>query len=205
MAWLDFLKNGNELSELLIEGANPYGSSLLKQADVDQMRDHIQPQERVLAYVLGRVVQAGRGLWLLTDQQLLVSEHDSGSLVHHFALSDITEAECLKGKYGYTLRVTAAGQLRSLYGASAHMAAVFYRALGQKVRCAPVFKPTALNADDVAEVVHHFCDAALRLQPVAMVNADARALITQLAQDAASQGWLMASEATQVRQPEAAH
>ena len=205
MAWLDFLKNGNELSELLIEGANPYGSSLLKQADVDQMRDHIQPQERVLAYVLGRVVLAGRGLWLLTDQQLLISEHDSGSLVHHFALSDITEAECVKGKYGYTLRVTAAGQLRSVYGASAHMAAVFYRALGQKVRCTPVYKPTALNADDVAEVVHHFCDAALRLQPVAMVNADARALIDQLAQDAANQGWLMATEASQVRQVEAAH
>ncbi len=205
MAWLDFLKNGNELSELLIEGANPYGASLLKQADVDQMRDHIQPQERVLAYVLGRAVLAGRGLWLLTDQQLLVSEHDSGNLVHHFALGDITEAECVKGKYGYTLRVTAAGQLRSLYGASAHMAAVFYRALGQKVRCTPVHKPTALNADDVAEVVHHFCDAALRLQPVAMVNADARALIAQLAQDAANQGWLMASEATQVRQAEAAH
>ena len=205
MAWLDFLKNGNELSELLIEGANPYGASLLKQADVDQRRDHIQPQERVLAYVLGRVVLAGRGLWLLTDQQLLVSEHGSGNLVHHFALGDITEAECVKGKYGYTLRVTAAGQQRSVYGASAHMAAVFYRALGQKVRCTPVYKPTALNADDVAEVVHHFCDAALRLQPVAMVNADARALIAQLAQDAANQGWLMASEATQVRQAEAAH
>ena len=153
MAWLDFLKNGNELSELLIEGQNPYGASLLKQTDVDQLRDHVKPQERVLAYVLGRVVLAGRGLWLLTDQQLLVSEHDSGSQVHHFALGDITQAECVKGKYGYTLRVTAAGQLRSVYGASAHMAAVFYRALGQKVRCTPVFKPTALDADDVAEAL----------------------------------------------------
>ena len=54
MAWLDFLKNGNELSELLIEGNNPYGAQLLKQADVDQMRNHIQPDERVLGYVLGR-------------------------------------------------------------------------------------------------------------------------------------------------------
>ena len=68
MAWLDFLKNGNELSELLIEGNNPYGAQLLKQADVDQMRDHIQPDERVLGYVLGRVVLAGRGLWLLAER-----------------------------------------------------------------------------------------------------------------------------------------
>ena len=202
MAWLDFLKNGNELSELLIEGNNPYGAQLLKQADVDQMRDHIQPEERVLAYVLGRVVLAGRGLWLLTDQNLLISENDSGTLVHHLALKDITEAECVKGKYGYTLRVTAAGQQRSVYGASSHLAAVFYRALGQKAACSPVYKPTALDADDVAEVVHHFSDAALRLQPVALVNADARALIAQLAQDAAKQGWLQPSE---VRAAEAVH
>ena len=73
MAWLDFMKNGNELSELLIEGQNPYGTQLLKQADLDQMRQHIQPDERVLAYVLGRVVLAGRGLWLLTDRHLLIS------------------------------------------------------------------------------------------------------------------------------------
>jgi hypothetical protein len=205
MAWLDFMKNGNELSELLIEGQNPYGTQLLKQADLDQMRQHIQPDERVLAYVLGRVVLAGRGLWLLTDRQLLISENDTGSLVHHFALQDITHAECLKGKYGYTLRVTAAGQQRSVYGASAHLAAVFYRALAQKAPCSPIFKPTALNADDVAEVVHHFSDAALRLQPVALVNADARALIVQLAQDAARQGWLQAGEANQVRAAEAAH
>ena len=205
MAWLDFLKNGNELSELLIEGQNPYGAQLLKQADVDQMRDHLQPGERVLAYVLGRVVLAGRGLWLLTDQNLLISENDRGTLVHHLALKDITQAECIKGKYGYTLRVTAAGQQRSVYGASSHLAAVFYRALGQKAPCSPVLKPTHLNADDVAEVVHHFSDAALRLQPVAMVNADARALIAQLVQDAADHGWLLSAEAGQVRTPEAAH
>ena len=205
MAWLDFLKNGNELSELLIEGHNPYGAQLLKQADVDQMRDHIQPEERVLAYVLGRVVLAGRGLWLLTDQNLLISENDSGTLVHHLALKDITEAECVKGKYGYTLRVTAAGQQRSVYGASSHLAAVFYRALGQKAPCSPIYKPTALDADDVAEVVHHFSDAALRLQPVAMVNADVRALIGQLAHDAVNQGWLQSSEARLVRVAETAH
>ena len=181
MAWLDLFKNSNELTELLIEGRNPYGASLLSQADVAIMRDQIKADERVLAYVLGRVVTAGRGLWLLTDQALLISEHDNRSAVHRMALVDISGAECVKGKYGYTLRVDAAGQRRSVYGASAHLAAVFYRALGQKVNCAPVFKPTEISADQVAEVVHHFCDAALRLQPVAMAQADARELINRLA------------------------
>ena len=64
MAWLDFLKNGNELSELLIEGNNPYGAQLLKQADVDQMRNHIQPDERVLGYVLAQLAGAALGAWL---------------------------------------------------------------------------------------------------------------------------------------------
>ena len=183
MAWLDLLKNSNELTELLIEGNNPYGASLLSQADVSIMRDQIQADERVLAYVLGRVVSAGRGLWLLTDQALLISEHDNRNAVYRMALADISEAQCVKGKYGYTLRVDAAGHRRSVYGASAHLAAVFYRALGRKVNCAPVFKPAEISADQVAEVVHHFCDAALRLQPVAMAQADARELIERLAND----------------------
>jgi hypothetical protein len=167
MAWLDFMKNGNELSELLIEGQNPYGAQPLKPADLAQMRQHIQPNERVIAYVLGRVVLAGRGLWLLTERNLLISENDTDTQVHAIALKDITQAECAKGKYGYTLRVTAAGQQRSVYGASAHLAAVFYRELAQKAPCSPVHKPTALDADDEAEALHYFSDAAQRLQPVA--------------------------------------
>ena len=205
MAWLDFLKNGNELTEILIEGANPYGANLLKQTDVDQLRDHLQPTERVLAYVLGRVVQSGRGLWLLTDQHLLVSESERGSRVLRFALPDITQAECVKGKYGFTLRVTAAGQSRSVYGASRPMAAVFYRALGQQAPCHPLAHAMTLTADEVAEVVHHYGDAALRLQPVALVHADAQALIAQVAQDAAAQGGLHASEAQPMHQPEPVH
>ncbi|PVE43187.1 hypothetical protein [Limnohabitans planktonicus] len=170
MAWMDFLKNGNELSELLIEGCNPYGASLLKQTDVDQMRAHIQPDERVLAYVLGRVVLAGRGLWLLTDQNLLISENDTGTSVLAIDLKDITQADCVKGKYGYTLRVMVAGQMRSVYGASASLAAVFYQALGQKVSCSPVYKPTTLDPDDLAEAAHNFSDAAQRLQAGAQLS-----------------------------------
>ena len=169
MAWLDFLNNGNELSELLIEGSNPYGACLLKPSDVTQLRAHIQPDERVLAYVLGRVVLAGRGLWLLTDQNLLISENDSGTTVHTCALMDITQAECVKGKYGYTLRVLVAGHMHSVYGASASLAAVFYQALGQNVSCSPVYKPTVLDTDDLAEVAHNFSDAAQRLQAGAPV------------------------------------
>jgi hypothetical protein len=63
-----------------------------------------------------------------------------------------------------------AGQMRSVYGASASLAAVFYQALGQKVACRPVYKPTVLDADDQAEVAHNFSDAAQRLQAAAPIS-----------------------------------
>lgn len=170
MAWLDFLKNGNELTELLIEGNNPYGASLLTPTDVDQVAPHIPPSDSVQAYVLGRVVLAGRGLWVLTQQHLLISEQDSGHEVRVLPLSQLSQAECDKGKYGYTLRVTASGQRFSVYGASAQMAALFYEKLGQSVPCAPVKKPATLDADDVAQVQHHFSDAASRLNKTTVAS-----------------------------------
>ncbi|WP_408595683.1 hypothetical protein [Limnohabitans sp.] len=163
MAWLDFLKNGDELTELLIEGHNPYGASLLKPTDVDQMKKHLQPAEQVRAYVLGRVAMAGRGLWLLTDQHLLISEQENGGQVHALHVGQLSHGACLKGKYGYTLRVTAAGKQFSVYGASAQMAAIFYQQLGQWVDCAAIEKPPTLDADDVAQVQHHFSHAASQL------------------------------------------
>lgn len=181
MAWLDFLKNGNELTELLIEGTNPYGNCLLKQVDVDTMRGHLSPEDHVLGYVLGRVTLAGRGLWVLTDTQLLISESDSNKRVHAYQLQDISAAECVKGKYGYTLRIVALGQQRSVYGTSAQFATVFYRALAAKAPCAPIHKPTALQASDLAEVVQHFGDAAVRLQPTKAISSEAVAQISGLA------------------------
>jgi hypothetical protein len=163
MAWLDFLKNGNELAELLIEGQNPYSASLLQAADVAPLQSHMPTNEPVLAYALGRVVLAGRGLWVLTERHLLIAQPGSDHAVRVLPLAQLSEAECLRGKYGYTLRVTAGGQRYSLYGTSASLAAVFYQTLGRTVACAPVFKPTPLDADDLAQVAHHFAHAAALL------------------------------------------
>jgi hypothetical protein len=175
MAWLDFLKNGNELSELLIEGNNPYGARLLNATDVAQMARHVQPQEQVQAYVLGRVAMAGRGLWVLTSDRLLISEQDNSPEVQAFSWSQLSEGECQKGKYGYTLRVTAGGKRFSVYGTCAHMAAMFYEQLGTSVSCAPVVKPATVDADDLAQVQHNFSDAAQRLQQGAVAKAPSMA------------------------------
>ena len=165
MAWLDFLKHGNELAELLIEGQNPYSASLLQAADVAPLQGHLPAADRVTAYVLGRVVGAGRGLWVLTDRHLLMAEQGAGDPVQVLALDSISQAECQRGKYGYTLRVTAAGRCQSVYGASPALAAAFYQALGSSVACAPIFKPPHLDADDRAQAAHHFKHAAALMQP----------------------------------------
>ena len=164
MAWIDFLKHGNELTELLIEGHNPYSARLLQVADVAPLKSHMPAGERVIAYTLGRVVLAGRGLWVLTERHLLIAQPDSDHPVHVLPLAKLSHAECLRGKYGYTLRVTAAGRQFSMYGTSASLAAVFYRELGLSVSCAPVFKPAQLDADDLAQAAHHFAHAAVLLQ-----------------------------------------
>ena len=163
MAWLDFLKNGNELSELLIEGQNPYSASLLQAADVAPLKPLMPANEPVVAYALGRVVLAGRGLWVLTERHLLIAQPGSDRAVQVLPLAQLSEAECLRGKYGYTLRVTTAGQRYSVYGTAASLSAVFYQALGRTVACAPVHKPTPLDADDLAPAAHHFAHAAALL------------------------------------------
>jgi hypothetical protein len=170
MVWLDFLKNGNELTELLIEGNNPYGACLLKPTDVAQIKPHLQPAEQVQAYVLGRVVKAGRGLWLLTDQHLFISQDDSTSEVHVLKLSELSQVECLKGKYGYTLRASAAGHQFSVYGTAAQLVVPFYQKLSQQTNCSPMVKPPSLDEDDVAQALHHFNDAALRFNALESVT-----------------------------------
>jgi hypothetical protein len=125
-------KNGNELSELLIEGDNPYGARQLAPSDVSQIKPHLQASEHVIAYVLGRVALAGRGLWVLTDQHLMVSSHDSDAQVQRIKLSEISTMACVKGKYGFTLRATVGADQLSVYGASPHMAAMFYREAAQR-------------------------------------------------------------------------
>ena len=167
MAWLDSLKYGNELSELLIEGHNPYSASLLQAADVAPLQPHLSAGERLQAYVLGRVVLAGRGLWVLTEGHVLMNLEGTAQPVLTVALKDITEAQCQRGKYGYTLRITVAGQCWSLYGTSAALAAAFYASLQRSVHCTPVFKPAQLDADDIAQATHHIQHAAALLQPAA--------------------------------------
>ena len=69
---LDFFRTYSEQLEILIEGDNPYADQLLRHADVDLLRNHLQRDERITAYATGRSVGVGRTIWVVTSQSLLV-------------------------------------------------------------------------------------------------------------------------------------
>ena len=72
MKLLDFLRNHNELAEILIEGTNPYATQRLPHADVDTLRNQLATDERIRTHAQGRCVGEGRTSWVVTSQALLV-------------------------------------------------------------------------------------------------------------------------------------
>ena len=53
-------------------GGNPHALSKLSQDDVERLRNQLDRDERIRAHVSGRVVGAGRGLWVLTERSLIL-------------------------------------------------------------------------------------------------------------------------------------
>ena len=60
MAWFDSFIHGEALTEIFLEGHNPYAHLKLEAADLDAIRQQVRVSETLLGYVTGRVVGAGR-------------------------------------------------------------------------------------------------------------------------------------------------
>lgn len=115
MSFLNSLIHGNALSEILLEGHNPSALQKLETADVDALRQQLFTSEALRAFVSGRIVMSGRGVWALTDRALLV--YDAAlRTVQRLDMAQIEsfEAEC--GRFGHTVRLQANGRRWSLYG-----------------------------------------------------------------------------------------
>ena len=120
--------HGEKLSEFLIEGHNPDARVQLPTADVDALRQHMTPGDALRAYVSGRVVMSGRGVWVMTDQQMLtldVAQHR----VTRMDVRQIERFEAVRGRYGHTVRLTAQGSTQSLYGVDAELARAMHQSL----------------------------------------------------------------------------
>ena len=128
MSFLNSFIHGDKLTEFLIEGHNPDARQKLPTDDVDALRQHMQTGEVLRAYVVGRVVMSGRGVWAITEKQVLIRNAARQSLAH-IDVSHITRFEAVRGRYGHTVRLLADGREHSLYGVDAELAKSMHRAL----------------------------------------------------------------------------
>lgn len=195
---LDFFRNYNEQLEILIEGGNPYADQLLRHADVDLIRNHLQRDERITAYATGRSVAVGRTIWVVTSQSLLVVQTGKRPGVRKLALDSIEQADAEKGRYGHTLSAQLGGARLGLYGIAQSFAVLTLRALARPARLEATrgIGQTTLSEEAQAHAQHAFADLALRAQPLlAQSNAEARQLLQQTADRARSEGQQRAPEA----------
>jgi hypothetical protein len=195
---LDFFRNYSEQLEILIEGGNPYAGQLLRHADVDLIRNHLQRDERITAYATGRSVGLGRTIWVVTSQSLLVVQTGKRPGVRKFALDSIEQADIEKGRYGHALSGHLAGTRLGLYGVAQGFAVLAARALARPARLetTPAIAQTSLSEEAQAHAEHAFADLTLRAQPLlAQSNAEARQLLQQTADRARSEGQQRAPEA----------
>lgn len=126
---------GGALAELLIEGHNPYAHEKLSATDVDALRQQASTSESLQAFASGRIVGAGRGVWVLTNQAVLL-RNDSEAGVLRLALSDVRGFEAVRGRYGHTLRLQTADRQWSLFGADRDLAHTLHQALqAAGIRC----------------------------------------------------------------------
>lgn len=165
MSILDSFKYGNDLAELLIESANPRALRSLPPQDIELVREHLGPLESTQGYVIGRVVGKGQGVWILSSAAVLLTGENRFVPLVRVPLADIEAAECVAGKYGYTLRLHTAQRSYAIYGASSVLALAFHRMLGRKVRAVPVEGADTLAPQEALLAAHWFHDAACRTQP----------------------------------------
>ncbi len=195
---LDFFRNYNEQLEILIEGDNPHAMQLLRHADVDLLRNHLNRDERITAFATGRAVGMGRTIWVVTSQSLLVVQTGKRPGVRKFALDSIEQADAEKGRYGHALSAHLAGARLGLYGVAQSFAVLTLRALARPAGLDATrnIGQTTLNEEAQAHAQHAFADLALRAQPLlAQSNAEARQLLQQTADRARNEGQQRAPEA----------
>ncbi len=127
MSFLNSFIHGNKLTEFLIEGHNPDARLKLSTDDVDALRQHMQTGEALRAYVLGRVVGSGRGVWTVTEQHVLVRNVIQNT-VTCIDKGQVSHFEAVRGRYGHTVRLLTQDRHYSLYGADAELAKTMHQA-----------------------------------------------------------------------------
>ena len=128
MSPLHHLIHGIKLTEFLIEGNNPEARYKLATADVDSLRQNMKTGEALLAFVTGRIVGSGSGVWALTENQMLIRNSALQSVVS-IGIKDIDHFEAIRGRYGHTVRLVTNGRRYSMYGTDNELCALMHQSL----------------------------------------------------------------------------
>ncbi len=168
MSFFHSFLQGAKLTEFLIEGHNPDARHKLSTADVDALRQHMKTGEALKAFVTGRIVGSGAGVWVVTEQQVLLRNTALESVACVKA-SDVNHFEAILGRYGHTVRLSAQGRQFSMYGVDAELARQMHQSLqALGVRSAfedkpPLNKHWMADSDAHASVQDCLIDARQRL------------------------------------------
>mgnify|MGYP003333803985 FL=1 len=128
MSFFNSFIHGDKLTEFMIEGHNPDARQKLSTTDVDALRQAMRTGEALRAYVLGRVVMSGRGVWAMTEQQVLMLEAGQEG-VQRIEARQVEHFEAVRGRFGHTVRLTSSGRTHSMYGVDAELAQAMQEAL----------------------------------------------------------------------------
>lgn len=170
MNFLNSFIHGDALTEILMEGHNPYARFKLETADVDALRQQMRAGDALQGYVVGRIVMSGRGVWAVAGQSVLMrnARHQSVEVI---ALDQVQGFEAVRGRFGHTVRLSAQGRGWSLYGVDRELARSLHLAFGasgiasvfeDKPALSGVWEARLATGPDAQDCLQ---DARSRLQP----------------------------------------
>lgn len=128
MSMLNSFIHGAALTEILIEGHNPYARQKLSTETVDALRQHIHASDSLLAYVCGREVMSGAGVFAFTQDKVLIY-HGATRTVTAMGLHQVSQVEAVRGKYGHSVRIHTKDRTYAMFGVDKSLAGALHQAL----------------------------------------------------------------------------
>lgn len=130
---LNSLIHGEALMEILIEGANPYADGPLTEGEQSRLQALGLRADQAQAMAIGRVVQGGRGVWVLDENRLVMLGQRDRMSVDSLPRSAVLRLEAERGRYGHTVRVHSAQARYAMYAVDPARAQALVDALQQAV------------------------------------------------------------------------
>lgn len=164
-----FIHN-DALAAILAEGHNPEALQKLDSADLQALRQKLHGGEALGAYLIGRIVGGGRGVWAVGGQALLLLDPALQG-AQRIEAGQVQSFEAERGRYGHTVRLRADGRSWSLYGVDRGLAELMHQALqaagvSSRFDARPIHSPWWRTHADAGRAAECVGDARRRLAQV---------------------------------------